>query len=139
MANDEQIEDFLEGLVNPSSREHAMRASSGYVGLRNFGCTCYMNSLIQQLFMLPDFRAGILEAPLPMQIKEDEGAKLVLRELQRTFANLQESCKEFYAPSGFVKAFQFYGSPINVREQQDTCEFFNVLCDYLENSSKDVA
>ena len=89
--------------------------------------------------MLPDLRAGILEAPLPMQIKEDEGAKLVLRELQRTFANLQESCKEFYAPSGFIKAFQFYGSPINVREQQDTCEFFNVLCDYLENSSKDVA
>ena len=47
VANAEQIEDFLEGLVSPSSSQHAMRAKSGYVGLRNFGCTCYMNSLIQ--------------------------------------------------------------------------------------------
>ena len=65
MANSEQIEDFLEGLVNPNSSQHAMRAASGYVGLRNFGCTCYMNSLIQQLFMIPEFRAGILKAELP--------------------------------------------------------------------------
>lgn len=46
VANSEQIDDFLEGLVNPNSSQHAMRAASGYVGLRNFGCTCYMNSLI---------------------------------------------------------------------------------------------
>ena len=46
VANSEQIEDFLEGLVSPNSSQHAMRGASGYVGLRNFGCTCYMNSLI---------------------------------------------------------------------------------------------
>jgi len=46
VANDEQIEDFLEGLTNPKSSQHAMKSATGYVGLRNFGCTCYMNSLI---------------------------------------------------------------------------------------------
>ena len=66
---------------------------------------------------MPELRAGILAAPLPKQIEPTEGSKIVLRELQHTFANLQESCKEFYAPSGFIKAFQFHGSPINVREQ----------------------
>ncbi len=59
--------------------------------------------------MVPELRAGILSAQLPKQIEPTQTEKLVLRELQSTFANLQESVKEFYAPSGFIKAFQFYG------------------------------
>lgn len=39
-----------------------MRSATGFVGLKNFGCTCYMNSLIQQLFMIPELRKGVLEA-----------------------------------------------------------------------------
>ena len=30
----------------------APRAASGYVGLTNLGCICYMNSLLQQLYMI---------------------------------------------------------------------------------------
>jgi ubiquitin C-terminal hydrolase len=33
-----------------------------FVGLRNFGATCYMNSLMQQIFMMPDLRAGLLDS-----------------------------------------------------------------------------
>lgn len=44
--------------------EVGLRSSSGYVGLKNFGCTCYMNALMQQLFMMPDFRKGILESDI---------------------------------------------------------------------------
>jgi len=36
------------------------KSSSGYVGLKNLGCTCYMNSFFQQIFMIPDFRQAIL-------------------------------------------------------------------------------
>ena len=32
----------------------------GFVGLKNAGATCYMNSVIQQLFMIPEIRDGIL-------------------------------------------------------------------------------
>jgi len=32
-----------------------------YVGLSNQGATCYMNSLLQTLFMTPEFRRGIYE------------------------------------------------------------------------------
>jgi len=41
------------------------RSSAGYVGLKNLGCTCYMNSLLQQFFMMPDFRKGILSIDFP--------------------------------------------------------------------------
>jgi ubiquitin C-terminal hydrolase len=35
-----------------------------YVGLHNLGCTCYMNSLLQQMFMTPGFGEAILNGML---------------------------------------------------------------------------
>lgn len=37
--------------------------ASGYVGIRNGGATCYMNSVFQQLFMQPSIRRLILGGP----------------------------------------------------------------------------
>ena len=45
------------------SYEVGQKAAIGYVGLKNFGCTCYMNSLLQQLFMMPELRHKILSIP----------------------------------------------------------------------------
>lgn len=42
---------------------HLRRNASGYVGLRNGGATCYMNSVFQQLFMQPSIRQLILAGP----------------------------------------------------------------------------
>ena len=36
------------------------RAVSGFVGLKNAGATCYMNALIQQLYMTPGIAEYIL-------------------------------------------------------------------------------
>lgn len=57
------LKNFWRG--NSSSDWHIVpllveRAKTGYVGLRNLGCTCYMNSLLQQFFMISDFRDTIL-------------------------------------------------------------------------------
>lgn len=32
----------------------------GYCGLKNLGCICYMNSMLQQFFIIPTFRYSIL-------------------------------------------------------------------------------
>lgn len=42
--------------------EYKQRSPTGYAGLKNLGSTCYINSMIQQLFMNKTFRYCILRA-----------------------------------------------------------------------------
>lgn len=42
-----------------------LKSPTGYVGLKNLGCICYMNSFNQQLFMIPYFRYSITNANDP--------------------------------------------------------------------------
>ena len=56
-------EDHKDGHKNTLwyySTENYEKDPCGYVGLLNLGATCYINSLTQQLFMVPEFRHSIL-------------------------------------------------------------------------------
>lgn len=44
-----------------ASQTKSEKSATGFVGLKNIGCICYMNSIMQQLFMIPSFRKAILE------------------------------------------------------------------------------
>ena len=41
----------------------------GYVGLKNIGCICYMNSILQQMFMVTPFRNAIISSDDKKEIK----------------------------------------------------------------------
>jgi uncharacterized UBP type Zn finger protein len=43
-----------------------MKSGTGYVGLKNLGCICYMNSFMQQLFMMPFLRHAITASEDPL-------------------------------------------------------------------------
>ncbi len=47
------------------------RSVSGFVGLRNGGATCYMNSVLQQLYMSPGIPESILGMVDDELVKED--------------------------------------------------------------------
>lgn len=110
-------------------------AESGYVGLKNLGCTCYINSLLQQIFMMPVIKNQILEIPTS-DLEKIKGDNVILN-LQKIFTNLQCSKQSYFIPEDFCKNFKDYeGKPIDVRVQQDVGEFFNALADKMESELK---
>lgn len=105
------------------------KCKEGYVGLRNLGATCYMNSIMQQFYLNPAFRSGVLRPVINENEKEDN----VLWQMQAIFANLQESEMRSYDASDFFEAYKDWdGNSVNVGVQMDIDEFFSMLFDKLE-------
>lgn len=124
-------------LLGSFDSEISSRSSSGFVGLRNFGATCYMNSLMQQLFMIKPFREGIKKTNLSVEDPDESLEDNLVYQMQEIFWNLEETDKQYYEPYGFCKAFKDYdGQLMNVKQQQDVDEFFNILCDKIEEILK---
>ena len=54
--------------------------------------------------------------------------------MQKLFANLELSERQFYDPTAFCFSFkEFDGTPTQVMEQKDAQEFLNILFDRIEN------
>ncbi|KAH3765659.1 ubiquitin hydrolase [Pelomyxa schiedti] len=118
----------------PSSNEISR---CGFVGLKNQGATCYMNSLLQQLYMVPQFRNSILKAEIPALPSPSEKLEdNPLYHLQRIFGELQASERRSVDTKDFCASFKTNGSPINTHVQMDADEFFAQLCDKLEGLLK---
>ena len=107
------------------------KSKTGFVGIRNLGATCYMNSMLQQLYLIDSFRQGLAQC----EVTEDHES--CLYHLQKIFAGLAESDKMYIQAKGLCAAYKNWeGQSLNPHEQMDTDEFFNGLMDKVEEGLK---
>ncbi|XP_006872326.1 PREDICTED: ubiquitin carboxyl-terminal hydrolase 38-like [Chrysochloris asiatica] len=103
------------------------KSETGKTGLINLGNTCYMNSVIQALFMATEFRRQVLSLNL-------NGCNSLMKKLQHLFAFLAHTQREAYAPRIFFDASR---PPwFTPRSQQDCSEYLRFLLDRLHEEEK---
>ncbi|KAL8695025.1 MAG: hypothetical protein Q9218_000393 [Villophora microphyllina] len=111
-------------------RSNAIRASTGYPGLRNLTNTCYMNSLLTQLFMNLKFRGFILGT----DIADGSHTQRLLAESRALFAFMQGTALKAVDTQGVADSLINYeNTAIDVSVQMDVDEFYNLLFDRWEN------
>ncbi|KAJ8403626.1 hypothetical protein AAFF_G00349520 [Aldrovandia affinis] len=105
------------------------KSETGKTGLINLGNTCYMNSILQTLFMATDFRRSVLSLNL-------NGSSTLMKKLQLLFAFLAHTQRAAYAPRNF---FESSRPPwFTAGSQQDCSEYLRFLLDRLHEEEKTI-
>ncbi|KAJ6727514.1 UBIQUITIN-SPECIFIC PROTEASE 12-RELATED [Salix purpurea] len=109
---------------------HDSKKETGYVGLKNQGATCYMNSLLQTLYHIPYIRKAVYHMPTT---ENDIPSGSIPLALQSLFYKLQYSDTSV-ATKELTKSFGWdtYDSFM----QHDVQELNRVLCEKLEDKMK---
>eukprot|EP01029_Cantina_marsupialis_P020832 TRINITY_DN4923_c0_g1_i1.p1 TRINITY_DN4923_c0_g1~~TRINITY_DN4923_c0_g1_i1.p1 ORF type:complete len:2806 (-),score=917.65 TRINITY_DN4923_c0_g1_i1:204-8621(-) len=111
------------------------RSATGYAGLKNLGCICYLNASLQQLFNVEEFRDGVLAYNEENCSTAEEQKESFMYQLQKMFVHLRDTDRKAYNPKDFCYAFKDWeGNPTNVAVQQDASEFLSMFFQKVESS-----
>lgn len=101
-----------------------------YVGLVNQAMTCYLNSLLQALYMTPEFRNALYN----WEFDGTGETKSIPFQLQKLFVNLQNSNKLAVETTDLTKSFGWDST--EAWQQHDVQELCRVMFDALEQKFK---
>ena len=126
---DTRSEDYTYSPSWGFDRYKMIRSPEGYAGLKNLSNTCYLNSLLTQLFMNVGFRDFMLQ----LHLDDPEGSQKLLFETKKLFGYMQETWTKSVDSQAFVDTIRTYDNePIDVTIQMDVDEFYNLLFDRWE-------
>ncbi|XP_048580050.1 ubiquitin carboxyl-terminal hydrolase 40 isoform X3 [Nematostella vectensis] len=119
---------------NSPARE---RGSTGFCGLQNQGGTCYLNSLIQTLFLTPEFTENILKLEKDELLANDQSklgvkTRVIPLQLQKVFAKLLLLEQESTSTQDLTESFGW--STAQSGQQHDVQELNRILFSAIESS-----
>ena len=124
---------------NNNIKNDRIKKNCKYIGIRNLGTICYLNSVIQQLYMIPQFKYAIMgvddkKPPIKTQFLNDDN---ILHQIQKLFTYLSYTSYGEVIPKDLVFSIKdFDGQPININQMQDSNEFYTNFCCKIEESLK---
>jgi len=107
------------------------KSHTGFVGLFNQGATCYLNSMLQALYMTPQFRASIFEFRYDKE-RDGDPKFCIPYQLQLLFARLAKSKQPAVNTKGLT--ISFHWDRAQSFQQNDVQELMKVLFDALEKT-----
>ncbi|KAI0472166.1 hypothetical protein GGR56DRAFT_678006 [Xylariaceae sp. FL0804] len=120
------------GVLWHNFNNYDSKKETGYVGLKNQGATCYLNSLLQSLYFTNAFRKAVYEIPTA----EDESVTNSAYTLQRLFYQLQIS-NSAVGTNELTRSFGW--DTRHIFEQQDVQELSRKLIERMEDRMKGTA
>ena len=104
---------------------YATRCKPPPRGIKNFGSTCYLNSIIQLLYSIPELNHKLLTSDFQTPVAQNLGF---------IFSKLSFSLLSSVRTHRFLRNYLDYdGNPVNVALQTDAEEFFNTLVFKLQD------
>ncbi|ETO16136.1 Ubiquitin carboxyl-terminal hydrolase family protein, partial [Reticulomyxa filosa] len=109
------------------SPDQNTRSNRGYVGLENLGSTCYMNSLLQQFYMMPHFRNAIICSgkEKAKDMTPEQQADSALYQVMRTFSFLTLSERQAFNTREFCRSYKDETVCILYTDQSLAIFFYN--------------
>ncbi|XP_048398587.1 ubiquitin carboxyl-terminal hydrolase 47 [Stegostoma tigrinum] len=111
------------------SRQQTNNPHEGYFGLYNQGSTCYLNTLLQTLYMTPEVKNAIIRYVEETDEPINKNASICCQ-LKELFANLENGSARTY---GITRNL---GLSKKVFEQQDVEEYFRLLLNKIDGESR---